>query len=196
MLSQRNALRSGARLGAVTLLAVAALGACGGSDASPSTTLQPLGPTNFATIPPVDDTGVDSTGVDNPIPSEEIYTVQAGDALSIIASRFGVTAQEIADYNDWEDGINHPIFPGNEIKIPGGERPAVTDPPAAAATTTTTTTAPSTGGGSGTYEVQAGDYLSGIASKFDTTAQAIVQANGWTDGVNHAIYPGDIIKLP
>jgi LysM repeat protein len=171
------------------VLALAALAACGGGDGSASTTLVPLGPTNFATIPPVDPVDEDSTtsttGVDNPVPQEETYTVQSGEGLYSIAQKFDVTAEEIAQYNDWEDGIAHMLYPGTEIKIPGGAR----DPSSNSTTTTVGTE-------DGTYVVQAGDYLSGIAAKFDTTAQAIADANGWSDGINHAIFPGDVIQLP
>lgn len=196
MFSPRITRRRAALSGAVALAATMTLGACGGSDASPSTTLQPLGPTNFATIPPVDDTSPTDSGVDNPIPEEQLYEVQSGDVLFSIADNFGVTAQEIADYNDWEDGINHAIYPGDSIKIPGGARPVETDPPETDPPETDppdTTLAPGAGG---TYEVQAGDFLAKIAAQFDTTPQAIVEANGWSDGIDHAIFPGDIINLP
>jgi LysM repeat protein len=49
---------------------------------------------------------------------------------------------------------------------------------------------------SGTYTVKAGDYLVAIARRVGTTADAIVAANGWDDGLQHTIYPGDQIKLP
>ena len=29
-----------------------------------------------------------------------------------------------------------------------------------------------------------------------TTVDAIVKANGWTDGANHVIFPGQVIKMP
>lgn len=47
-----------------------------------------------------------------------------------------------------------------------------------------------------TYTIEAGDYLSGIATKFNTTVDAIVAANGWSDGAAHALFPGDVINLP
>lgn len=54
--------------------------------------------------------------------TEEIYTVKAGDTLSGIAAKYGTTYQELAKYN----GIENPnlIYPGQEIKIPGTEKPA------------------------------------------------------------------------
>jgi LysM repeat protein len=181
------------------LLSVASLGvlgACGGDSASPATTLKPLTSTNFATVPPVAETT--TTGVDNALPEQQLYTVQAGDFLAKIAQQFGVTMDEIVQYNEWEDGVDHPLFPGDEIAIPGGATQQV-DP--AGGTTTipitggeaTTTTAAAVEGA--TYTVEAGDFLAGIADKFDTTVDAIVAANGWASS-DQLIYPGLVIKLP
>ena len=184
----------------LSVFSFGALAACGGGGGGTSaTTMTPL-PTVFKTIPPVDETIVEDTVV-NSIPAEQVYKVQNGDVLFSIASSFGVTAQEIADWNEWTDGINHLIFAGMDIKIPPGGTPQsqTTDPPVTGDTiiagnveTTTTLAA----GAPGTYTVEDGDYLSGIASKFNTTVDAIVAANGWSDGANHVIYAGLEIKLP
>jgi LysM repeat protein len=173
------------------------LGACGGDTASTATTLKPLTSTNFATVPPVAETT--TTAVGNPVPEQQVYTVQAGDFLSKIAQQFGVTMDEIVQYNDWADGTAHPLFPGDEIIIPGGATPPA-DP--AGGTTTipitggevTTTSVAATADGA-TYTVVAGDFLAGIADKFDTTIDAIVAANGWPDATV-VIIPGQTIKLP
>ncbi len=52
-----------------------------------------------------------------PQPSETVYTVKAGDTLSIIASKYGTTYQKLAEYN----GIKNPnlIYAGQKIRIPG-----------------------------------------------------------------------------
>lgn len=56
--------------------------------------------------------------------SDRTYTVQRGDTLSGIASKYGTTYQVLAQYN----GISNPnlIYPGQVIKIPsnGGSAPA------------------------------------------------------------------------
>ena len=55
--------------------------------------------------------GVESAG--------NTYTVQSGDSLSKIASKYGITWQQIHEAN--RDTIDDPdkIFPGQEITIPG-----------------------------------------------------------------------------
>ena len=42
----------------------------------------------------------------------------------------------------------------------------------------------------------AGDIPSGIAASYGVSLSELVEANGWTDGANHAIFPGDVIALP
>lgn len=174
---------------------VLGLTACGGDDSSATnTTLKPLTSTDYVTTPPVVSSTIDPA---NTVPPEREYTVQAGDYLFGIASAFGVKAEDIASYNGWTDGIQHPLNPGDVIKIPpGGTTPTTAAPTAAGASETSAATTTLPEGAQGTYTVEAGDYLYSIAEKFDTTPQAIAEANGWSDGVNHAIFPGDVIKIP
>lgn len=49
--------------------------------------------------------------------------------------------------------------------------------------------------GEQTYEVRRGDYLVGIANRFDVTAEDIAAYNGW-ESVQHALQPGDTIRIP
>lgn len=46
------------------------------------------------------------------------------------------------------------------------------------------------------YEVKAGDYLSRIASRYDVSMEEIISYNKWSDGTNHRLNPGDIVKIP
>lgn len=46
------------------------------------------------------------------------------------------------------------------------------------------------------HEIESGDFLYGIASDYDMTADDIVAYNGWTDGVRHALVPGQTIRIP
>src|SRR5687767_2436617 len=110
------------------------------------------------------------------------YTVRAGDSLSAIGSRFGVSYQSIAQAN----GISNPnrIYAGQQLVIPGARTPAPAPAPA-----------PSNPAPSGaSYTVQPGDSLSGIGARFGVSYQAIAQANGITNP--NRIYPGQRLTIP
>jgi LysM repeat protein len=47
-----------------------------------------------------------------------------------------------------------------------------------------------------TYRIEAGDAVSAIADRHCVTAAAVAEANGWSDGVDHLIQPGDAIIIP
>lgn len=50
--------------------------------------------------------------------------------------------------------------------------------------------------GAATYTITEGDTLSGIAQRASVSLEALVAANGWPDGMDHLIVPGDVITLP
>ena len=102
------------------------------------------------------------------------YTVRSGDTLSGIAAKYGTTYQHLAQIN----GIADPnvIFPGQTLRID-------TSAPAPNQPTTST----------GTYTVQPGDTLSGIAAKYGTTWQAIQSLNGLANP--NLIFPGQVLKV-
>ena len=191
-------------------VAVLALAACGGSDddSSSDTSLNPLGSaTVFRTILPTTTTlSIDaSADPNNPaaIPGESSYSIVSGDFPIAVARKLGCESWDlIAAFNELDPDPNEFPFPGTVLKVPpdcAGE-PVVetTETTAAASSTATTATPTATTGsdGSATYVVQAGDTVSGIANNFDVTGQALAAANGWSDGVNHAIFPGDEIIIP
>ncbi len=218
-------------IGAATL-SLAALTGCIGSAGSSSTsdTLAPLIPTNVVPVSPVTSaSGVAAltnptdaspaatagqTSPSDPSGTElatnssgaSSYTVVANDTVFRIAKSYGVVPQALADFNEWTEGIDHPIFPGDVIKIPGGgsqQTPVATTSATATVTpstqpsATTDQPATSTAGEPGpTYVIVAGDFLAAIAARFGTSVQAIIDANGWTDGVDHLIIPGQSITLP
>lgn len=100
------------------------------------------------------------------------YTVKLGDTLSGIASKFGTTYQNLASIN----GITNPnkIYVGQVLKITGQSQNVQQVQEK-------------------TYIVKAGDTLSGIASKFGTTYQAIAQKNGIANP--NKIYAGQVLKI-
>jgi LysM repeat protein len=117
-------------------------------------------------------------GGGSPAPSAGSYTVQAGDYLSAIASRNGVTLAALLHANNLT--VDSLILPGQRLTIPGGRGGG------------SPTQAPR--GGGGNYTVRAGDSLSVIASRHDTSLTALLRANNLT--VNSLIVPGQRLSLP
>ena len=106
------------------------------------------------------------------------YTVQSGDTLSSIATRYGVTVENLASIN----GLSNPnlIYPGEVLKIyPENNRNIVNRDKMEF---------------SSTYIVRLGDTLSFIARRFDTTVNDLIELNDIANP--NLIYPGEILKIP
>lgn len=181
----------------------------GGSIPVYSTTTTIAPPPSAVTSEAVTDgSAADSTDVTTaatpspPVDGEQSYTIQAADTMYKIGSEYGVSAEKIAAFNGWSDGVSHLIIPGQKIRIPPGAKvPTATTEAGSASTASTATaangaTTTTTAGSGGVYVVMANDTLSAIARKVGTTVDAIVAANGWSDGSSHLIIPGQSIKLP
>lgn len=100
-------------------------------------------------------------------PTVKTYTVVSGDNLSTIANRFGTTVGEICRLNN----IDNPnlIYPGQVLILAGVVNNTIN------------------------YTVKAGDNLSSIADKYDTTWQAIAKLNGLSNP--SLIYPGQNLRI-
>ncbi|RYQ18668.1 GH25 family lysozyme [Bifidobacterium pseudolongum] len=105
-----------------------------------------------------------------PKPAGRTYTVVAGDTLSGIAAKLGVSPSAISGYRSGNPNL---IYPGEVLKINGGN------------------TAPKPAGR--TYTVVAGDTLSGIAARYGTTYQALAAKNGIANP--DLIYSGQVLKI-
>jgi LysM repeat protein len=103
------------------------------------------------------------------------YVVRAGDTLSGIACRFGVSVNALVRVN----GIvnRNRIYAGQRLTIPGGG--GGYHPPA---------------GGGRYYRVRAGDTLSAIAWRHGVTAWSIATANGLSN--LNVIYAGQVLYIP
>ncbi|MEE6735037.1 LysM domain-containing protein, partial [Limosilactobacillus pontis] len=117
---------------------------------------------------------VPTTPVPAPQPVEHVgkpatgtYIVQSGDTLSGIAEKYNTTWQSLAAINSL--GNPNLLQVGQVLKVTGNASPQ------------------------NTYYVQAGDTLSGIATKFGTTVSALVQANAISNP--NVIYVGQKIVL-
>lgn len=114
------------------------------------------------------------------------YTVQSGDTLSGIANRFSTTVNHLASLND----ISNPnrIYVGQHLLVRQQSTPQVNT-----STSTTTNVSSSSSNASGTYTVQSGDTLSGIANKFGTNYQSLASLNHISNP--NRIYAGQVLKL-
>lgn len=148
---------------AAGLAALFLLGACARTEIVPDDGSQPIG---TVTTPP-------ATPM-YPAPSAgggTLYTVQAGDGLYGIAKRYGLSYQDLANWN----GIPPPytIYPGQQLRLsPGGAVSA----PVVSAPVLSTPPAPATGGSY--HTVQAGETLYSISRRYGRSYQEIAAWNG------------------
>ena len=178
------------------------LSACGGDDEDPTSTPGPGGSTAtstpaptatpFARVPdPIIVTGDGSPGGGGGASEDAVrYTVEAGDSLGAIASRFGVDIEVIQQANDL-DGVD--IFIGQVLVIPRNGGAGTNGGDGAGASPTSTPTAPS---GVDTYTVLEGDTAFGIALQFDVTVEALEEANDVGPGGLDSLQIGQVIRLP
>jgi LysM repeat protein len=121
--------------------------------------------------------------------SVRTHTVAAGESLSRIAARYGVSTRELQELNAIKDP--NKIRIGQKLKLPVYAESA---PSAAApqAPTKERKPAPKTVG-EGEYVVQSGDSLSKIAARHGTTVAALKEANNLKSDV---IRIGQKLKIP
>ncbi len=106
----------------------------------------------------------------NPGSGQATYTVQQGDTLSDIALQYGTTIDALVRANTLGSTI---IYAGQTLVIPSSNSTPSATPPSQQVQQSQQP--PSA---SGTYVVQPGDGLIGIASKLGVTQQALASANG------------------
>jgi len=84
--------------------------------------------------------------------------------------------------------------PATETPSPTVTTPAASPTPPPPPPPATETASPTPTAAGETYEVQPGDSLSAIAQRFNTTVEALVEANGITDP--DQLFPGDQLTIP
>ena len=92
------------------------------------------------------------------------YVIKKGDTLYGLCKRYDVSIDELKSINNITDPSR--IYPGMEIKIPGG----------------------------GEYKVERGDSFYGIARKFDLSPSELAAMNDMK--LTDLIYPGQILSVP
>jgi LysM repeat protein len=130
---------------------------------------------------------------------EQEYQIKAGDSVSLIASIYGITGDEIARYNDWPNGIQQAIFPGQTIRIPplalvpgAGQTPVVNED---GTPTQTSVAVAAEECLEGIYVLQSGDMPIRIAERFGVTLDALNYANRNTSGYG-AFIVGTRVRIP
>jgi LysM repeat protein len=118
--------------------------------------------------------------------SQVVHVVQPGENLYRISLRYGVSIGAIQTANN----ISNPnlIFAGQQLIISGASAPPPDDGGDDDGGDN------DDGGTPSTYTVRSGDYLSAIARRFGTTAQAIAVANNIANP--NLIFPGQVLQIP
>lgn len=197
MLTLMN-LRRPALLAALVLTAVSAV-ACGNEDPPPPPglpTATPFAKAPEPTIVPATTRAPGGTSTSTATPTatptaaaQTTYTVVAGDAMSLIAQRFGTTSAAIRAANNLPNDdvrigqvLNIPRATGASTPTPGPTvgPPRPTPPPVA----------------SDSYVVKPGDTPYGIALEFQVTLAELEQVNGVPPGGLNNIKAGETIRVP
>lgn len=183
------------------IVAIAAMASCTGGDADvgPSTVPR-IGATNYVTQPIVT---LPPTTVPGQAPpaggttqAAQEYRIRNGDTISGISSDFGITMDELIDFNGW-DGPQHLLVQGDIIKIPPfADIPGIGDS-TEPVTETLFIAGPTCPDGTEqeTYEIESGDFLGRVANKLDVSIEALNEANENTGGYE-IFYPGLEIMVP
>lgn len=122
---------------------------------------------------------VDAAQAPAALQAPAVYRVGAGDTVSDIATRFGLSTASVLALNglSWSSVI----FPGQELVL-------------AARGATTVDQAPSAPTPSGRYTIVLGDTISAIADRFGISTFSLLGANGL--GWASIIYPGQVLLIP
>ena len=205
--------RNARRVGVVAwpfVVGAVLLASCGSDDgAAPSQSTIELnnGSTAFVVKEPATTLPTEGVAEDGTTTTSQEYTVQSGDYPLGVAEMFGITLEELVNFNEWSSADEFP-FPGETIKIPpGASAPTTTTKKKnnnADSAETADTEAEETGDtipeagdncDEGTYTVEEGDYPLDVADKFDVTVEALNAANSDLPGYS-AFYTGLEIVIP
>jgi LysM repeat protein len=209
MVKRALELRSrGAGLFIIALMGAGLATACGEDQLATRTTLAPIQPSSYVVRDPVltsttlgesETEPASLVNAEGRSQVEQEYVIKAGDSVSMIASLYGITGDEIARYNDWPNGIQQAIFPGQTIRIP----PLALVPGAAltpvvnedGTPTQTSVVVAAEECLVGIYVLRSGDTPSSVARNFEVTLDALNFANKNTSGYGSFIV-GTRVRIP
>jgi murein DD-endopeptidase MepM/ murein hydrolase activator NlpD len=120
---------------------------------------------------------------------DSVHVVQSGESLSVIARRYGITADQIAQANSISD-INR-IYAGQHLLIPSGG--GAESAPAATAETTGTEASAATASGIA-HTVRLGDTLYRISLVYGVAVDDIIAANSLNNP--NALVLGQELRIP
>lgn len=135
-----------------------------------------------------------STAAPAPTSAGSRYTVVAGDTVSKIAQRFGVSTSAVLVANGL--GKTSIIRPGQVLQIPGANgTPVLAIETVSSVTPVAPATAPAPAPAtSGSYLIRSGDTLSRIAATFGVSVQSLLAANSLS--ASSVIYAGATLRIP
>jgi len=182
------------------------LAGCGGATATGArATIANIQPTSFVEVPPATTTTTTtlpsdfSAAAGTRSPIEQTYTIRAGDSLGGIAELYDITLEQLVNYNEFPNGVNELILPGDEIKIPPGALV-----PGTASGSDTGDSSADTGGDTGdgddssgagcTHTIEAGENPSRVANQYDITVEELTAAN--PGGVMNTFLIGATLTIP
>lgn len=171
--------------------------ACGTADDDTRSPLVPVQATSYATLPPVTTppptaspptTTLPAAGAIDP--NEQQYTVVANDSESKIAALYGITVEQLYDYNEWPAEPRHTFQVDDIVLIPPNAKVPAT-PAAGAGGSITTSTAPVEVGCR--HTVVDGDNQGNVADQYDVPLDALASANAGNPAWNHFQLGSEII---
>ncbi len=188
----RSALSASAAILSIVLL----IAACSSDTSGTATTIVPVGPTDFATIPPAQSTLpiVNTTLPPGSVGVEQEYVVRPGDGPILVANLFGVNVSELLAWNGLVSSSQFP-YAGQTLKIPPTamvNNPQIVIKPTGSAVPSAPGCDPRI---AGTYKVARGDSIYTIRRKFCVTLGSLLGANGWGSS-DALIQAGQIINIP
>jgi LysM repeat protein len=120
------------------------------------------------------------------------YVVKPNDALFNIARTYGVSLNGLLQANNLK--IDSVVLPGRTLTIPAGGTLTVSPTSAAPGQATPTPAPAATTAPAGSYVVQAGDSIYGIAAKHGLKYGPLLKANGLT--LTSVLTPGRTLTIP
>ncbi len=121
--------------------------------------------------------------------ANSIYIVQAGDCLSLIAERFGMSIETLKQLNQLSSNLIHV---GQNLQVSANITSGESVSIVSTAVSGETTAASGETTGETFYVVQAGDSLGAIAQKYSMSVSQLMSINGMGSDI---IYPGQKLVL-